>query len=345
MVITQTLVRRQWKKKSDTLKYNLKTRKMKKLAILLFSLTANLIYCQSSENRIEKLIPDNTTEKFYWSPAEISGRHFDKAAMFLPINLDTVSEIHYSQFDLGSDATILYQKNLKSIAAYNYLKYDSLADANTERPLFLIKDVELNIGKIKFGKRNVLGFYNYGEPIIPNKNAIVSENSIGTIGADIVQNKLLVIDFPNQTISVLDSTNTDLENYFTFEKCKIENNRIMVPIIINGKTLNFMYDTGSSLFPMMTSLSNWLEITTQKINDTLSITNFGNPVIMLGSNSSKGISIGIHSLTDFKVYYARDNNFDQIFKELKCDGIIGNAFFFNRTICIDFKTKRFGIEK
>jgi hypothetical protein len=34
-----------------------------------------------------------------------------------------------------------------------------------------------------------------------------------------------------------------------------------------------------------------------------------------------------------------------MFEELKCDGIIGNAFFFNNTICIDFKTKRFGIAK
>jgi hypothetical protein len=318
---------------------------MKKLALVIFGLIVFFYGCKSSKKSSENFIPDNLTEKFYWSQAEISGRHFDKAAMYLPINLDTVSEIHYSQFDLGSDATILYQNNLKSITEYNYLKLDSLSDANTERPLFMIKSVELNIGKINFGKRNVLGFYNYGEPITRKTNASVSENSLGTIGADIVQNKLLVINFPNQTISFLDSTNSTLENYFSFEKCKIENNRIMVPIMVNGKTHYFMYDTGSSLFPMMTSFNNWKEITTQKINDTLSVTNFGNPVIMVGSNSSKEIYIGMNSLADFDVYYAKDNNFDKMFEQLKCDGIIGNAFFFNKTICIDFKTKRFGIAK
>ena len=318
---------------------------MKKLAIAIFGLTVFFTGCKSSEKSTENFIPDNLTEKFYWSPAEISGRHFDKAAMYLPISFDTVSEIHYSQFDLGSDATILYQNNLKSFTEYNYLKLDSLSDANTARPLFMIKGVELNIGKVNFGKRNVLGFYNYGEPITRKKNASVSENSLGTIGADIVQNKLLVINFPNQTISFLDSTNSTLENYFSFEKCKIENNRIMVPIIINGKTYYCMYDTGSSLFPMMTSFNNWKEFTTQKINDTLSVTNFGNPVIMVGSNSSKEINIGRNSLADFAVYYAKDNNFDKMFEQLKCDGIIGNAFFFNKTICIDFKTKRFGIAK
>jgi len=318
---------------------------MKKLALAIFGLTVFLSGCKLSKKSSENFIPDNLTEKFYWSPAEISGRHFDKAAMYLPISFDTVSEIHYSQFDLGSDATILYQNNLKSITEYNYLKLDSLSDANTERPLFMIKSVELNIGKINFGKRNVLGFYNYGEPITRKKNASVSENSLGTIGADIVQNKLLVINFPNQTISFFDSTNSTLENYFSFIKCKIENNRIMVPIMVNGKTHYFMYDTGSSLFPMMTSFNNWKEITTQKINDTLSVTNFGNPVIMVGSNSSKEINIGMNSLADFAVYYAKDNNFDKMFEQLKCDGIIGNAFFFNKTICIDFKTKRFGIAK
>ncbi|MCA6423603.1 MAG: hypothetical protein IM568_12420 [Flavobacterium sp.] len=204
---------------------------MKKLAIAIFGLTVFFSSCKSSKKSSENFIPVNLTEKFYWSPAEISGRHFDKAAMYLPISLDTVTEIHYSQFDLGSDWTILYQNNFKSITDYNYLKFDSLSDSNPERPLFMIKDVDLNIGKINFGKRNVLGFYNYGEPIIRKKNAPVSENSIGTIGADIFQNKIVVINFPNQTISVLDTTNSALENYFSFEKCKIENKRIMVTII------------------------------------------------------------------------------------------------------------------
>ncbi|MFN5795142.1 MAG: hypothetical protein ACK455_10100 [Bacteroidota bacterium] len=318
---------------------------MKKLAIAIFGLTVFFSSCKSSKKSSENFIPENLTEKFYWSPVEISGRHFDKAAMYLPISLDTVSELHYSQFDLGSDWTILYQNNFKSITAYNYLKFDSLSDSNPERPLFMIKDVDLNIGKINFGKRNVLGFYNYGEPILRKKNAPVSENSIGTIGADIFQNKIVVINFPNQTISVLDTTNSALENYFSFEKCKIENKRIMVPIILNGKTHFFMYDTGSSLFPMMTSFSNWKEITNQTINDTLSVANFGNPLIMFGSNASKEINIGRNTLADFAVYYAKDNNFDKMFEQLKCDGIIGNAFFFNTTISIDFKNKRFGIAK
>ena len=123
---------------------------MKKAAIAIYSLTVFLFGCKSSVKNIENIIPNSLTEKFYWSPAEISGRQFDKAAMYLPISLDTVTELHYSQFDLGSDASILYQNNLKSIAEYNYLKFDSLTDANTERPLFIIKDVDLKIGKINW---------------------------------------------------------------------------------------------------------------------------------------------------------------------------------------------------
>ena len=53
----------------------------------------------------------------------------------------------------------------------------------------------------------------------------------------------------------------------------------------------------------------------------------------------------MNAYTDFKVYFARDNYFDKMWEQLRCDGIIGNAFFFDKTICIDFKTKRFGIAK
>ena len=318
---------------------------IKKATLAIFGMSIVFVGCNSEVKSTEKIIPEALTEKFYWTEADISGRHFDKAAMYLPISFDSVSKKLYAQFDLGSDATILYQNNLKSIAEYNYLKIDSVTDLNTDRPLFIIKNVGLKIGKINFGKKNVPGFYNYGEPIVEKKNASVAEKSIGTIGADIIQNKLLVINFPDQTISFLDSTNTELENYFSFEKCKIENNRIMVPININGKTFYFMYDTGASLFPMMTTLTNWKGLTNQKNNDTLSVTNFGNQVTMFGSNSSKSIKIGNNSLSDFAVYYAKDNNFDDMFEQLKCDGIIGNSFFFNKTICIDYKTKRFGIAR
>ena len=119
----------------------------------------------------------------------------------------------------------------------------------------------------------------------------------------------------------------------------------MIPIKVNEKTLYFMYDSGSSLFPMITSLNNWNEITSQKVDDTLSVTNLGKPLKMIGSNASKQIKIGSISLIDFKVYYAQDTNFDTLFDQLKCDGIIGNAFFFDKTICIDFKNKRFGVSK
>jgi len=316
---------------------------MRILAISILSLTVFFIGCKSREERIDSITPDNVTEKFYWSTFETETDTF-YTAMYLPLNLDTVTKTYYAQLDIASYYTILYQRSLQNITAYNYLHFDSLADATNAYPLFRINGVEVNIGKLKFGKRNIQGYKNYGEPIISNKNALVEENSIGTIGANIFLNKLLIINFPDQTISVLDSSNANLENCFSFEECKIiDSSSILVPIVVNGKTLYFMYDTGSSLFPMITSLSKWKEITTQKINDTINASNWGNPVTMLGSNSSKNIKIGINSFTDFKVYYALDNYFD--FQRMYCDGIIGNALFLNKTICIDYKTKRFGIAK
>lgn len=315
---------------------------MRILAISIISLTVLFIGCKSREERIDSITPDNVTEKFYWSTFETETDTF-YTAMYLPLNLDTVTKTYYAQLDIASYYTILYQTSLQSITAYDYLHFDSLAYATNAYPLFGINCVEVNIGKLKFGKRNIRGYKNYGEPILSNKNALAEENSIGTIGADIFQNKLLVINFPDQTITVLDSSNSDLENCFSFEECKIRDNGILVPVVVNGKTLYFMYDSGSSLFPMITSLSKWKEITTQKINDTIPVSNWGNPITMLGSNSSKNIKIGINSFTDFKVYYALDNNFD--FQRMYCDGIIGNALFLNKTICIDYKTKRFGIAK
>jgi hypothetical protein len=319
---------------------------MKKYDMIIYGFILFLTGCKSIDKQNKDFTTNNLIERFYWHKVEISGRNFYNATMYLPFSLDSLSEKNRTQFDLNCTSTTLYQYNSKGNIENNYLKFESIADVNTERPLIMIKGAELNVEKVTFEKRKTLSLFNYGEPIIRKKSESGSGSSPEPAGAyHVFQNKILVINFPNKIISLLDSTSSDLENCFSFVKCKIENKKIIIPISINGRIHDFMYETGASLLPMVTSLANWTEITNQKINDSLSITNFENTVTMFGSIASKEINIGMNSLPDFNVYHAKDNYFDKMFEQFKCDGVISDTFFFNKVICIDFKTKRFGIAK
>jgi hypothetical protein len=309
----------------------------------------SILICSCAVKTTRNSINDKTflNEKFYWNGAIINGKKFDRAAMYVPINIKNLKEGAFAQFDLGSNNSILYQKNLTSIPEFKQLKLDSLPDGNTDdgKKLFVIRDANISIGKINLGKREIYGFYNYGDEIKIDEKTAVDEKSIGTIGSDIVQNKVLIIDFRNETLSITDSLNTVVQSEFNFTDCKLVNNRIIVPIDINGQTKYFLYDTGASLFPMSTTKSIWKEISNDKIIDTLNLTNFGNPVKMLGSSSKIKVKLADEYLSNFTIYYESENYFDKIFKQIECDGIIGNSFFLNKKICIDYKTKRFGISK
>lgn len=315
--------------------------------IWIFLFLTILLSCSHKMQLRTNLNSNTQTENFYWTKAEINGKVFDKAAMYVPINIDNIKIGIFAQFDLGSNTSVLYEKNLKSIKEFSHLKFDTLPDGNTDdgKRVFALHNVNLSIGKINLGKREIYGFFNYGDSIVIDKSKGVEEKSIGTIGSDIVQNKFLIINFPTSTISILDSLNYKNENAFNFFACRLVNNRIIIPIEINGSIKYFLYDTGASLFPMMTSKSIWTEITDTQINDTLNITNFGSAVQMLSANSNLNVQIAGRQFKNFNVYYERDNYFDKIFKQIECDGIIGNSFFFNKVICIDYKTKRFGIAK
>ena len=93
------------------------------------------------------------------------------------------------------------QANPDTIYAISFekLKLDSLPDGNTDdgKKVFVIRSANISIGKIHLGKREIYGFYNYGDEIKIDEKIPVDEKSIGTIGSDIVQNKVLIIDFRN----------------------------------------------------------------------------------------------------------------------------------------------------
>ena len=51
---------------------------------------------------------------FYWEGNTIAGQHFDKAAILIPIQMNDFKGYNVAQFDLGSNATILYGNTIKN---------------------------------------------------------------------------------------------------------------------------------------------------------------------------------------------------------------------------------------
>jgi hypothetical protein len=131
----------------------------------------------------------------------------------------------------------------------------------------MFKNVGLNLGNVSFGERNIGYFKDYGEPIPTDSIYTSTEKNIGTIAPDLFKDKYLIIDYPNKRICVTKNLPRKLSKV-DFQACSITSGRVTIPLTINGKVENLMFDSGSSMFSLITSEENANQISVNNIIDS-----------------------------------------------------------------------------
>ncbi|PRY10333.1 hypothetical protein CLV24_11462 [Pontibacter ummariensis] len=287
---------------------------------------------------------------FTWIKGEVSGKQFDKMAMNVPLRLESIPHAFEAQFDMGATGTvILYEKNLA-----NYFKrYPALLQQldttavvylnNTKNPV--LKDISFKLGNVAFENRHAVLFKNYGEEIPLDSVRSPTAKHVGTVGAGIAKGKYLIIDYPNQRFAVQDSISPQLAAKTAFVPAKVgADNRIKVPLTINGEVHDVMFDTGASLFPLSVGTKDWYAYADTAQKDSMEITSWGQKVYMYGAPAKVDVYLGKAKLPPTKVYSLLNNtNFDNFYKQEGIVGLIGNAYFLDNVVVVDFKNKRFGV--
>jgi hypothetical protein len=316
--------------------YKYKLKKMKQtlfLAFLLFSVTA---FGQKLE-----WIP------FNWVGDSISGKYFDKLAINIPVTLDNLPHKFNMQFDLGAVTTVVYGNSIKPYLD-NYDELNKKIDTTLKFYIqseknFKFRGVNLKLGTVSFGNRNIGHFKGFGESIPLDSMDTKSEKHIGTIAPDIFQDKILIIDYPNKRICIT----KELPRQFSkvnFQTCLIKDGRIKITLNINNKEEDLMFDTGSSLYALVTTEARADKISNNVIVDSLKVSSWGEFYMLYGRTVNSTIKYGQQQLKPATVFYDRINKFDRFYDQEKIWGITGNAYFLNNIVIIDYKNKRFGVK-
>ena len=284
---------------------------------------------------------------FEWVGGSVSGRYSDKLAINIPVSIDGLPHKFKMQFDLGAVTTVIYGNSIDKYLD-KYPKLKNKLDSTTtfiingqENPMF--NNVGLSLGNVSFGKRDIGYFKDYGEPIPTDSISTSTQKLIGTIAPDLFKDKYLIVDYPNQRISVAKKLPRKLAKA-DLQVCLIEDGRITIPLTINGEVENLMFDTGSSMFALITSEENANQISADNIIDSLSVNSWGNNVTVYGKKITSEVKFGETILQPSIVYYIKDEMFTEFFKQQNIWGIAGNAYFLNNIIIIDYKNCRFGIK-
>ena len=288
--------------------------------------------------------------KFNWLGDSLGNKYFDKLDIAIPFKIDSLPYAFNAQLDLGAVSTMLYGK---SIVTYFQLSPELKKKLDTTQkntyinstPCPSFNHINLTLDKVSFPDISIANYTNFGDPISPDSAKSSTPKLIGTIAPDLFQDKILIIDYPNQRICVLDSLPLSMEKKVSFAAVKIRNGRIKIPFTINAQQHDIMFDTGSSIFPIYTSVENSAYFTTpmEMVTDTIIGQSWGQKAAIYGKKISTQVKLGKHKMPPATVYYKEDKGEKTFEDEEKIIGLTGNAYFLNNVIIIDYKNKRFGV--
>ncbi len=282
---------------------------------------------------------------FQWHGDSIENKYFDKLAIVVPVKIDNLPYNFGMQLDLGAVETMFYEKNISEILSTHpdlKQKIDTTSTFwinNSKNPM--MKNINLNLGNMDLGLRNIGLYKNFGTT---TKIDATTEKPIliGTIAPDIFKNKILIIDYPNNRLSIQDSIPNTLQKA-SFSNFEQQNGRIFIHFQIDGHDERLMFDTGSSMFSLITTPIRARKIANRKITDKFTVNSWGKPLVIYEKTIDKEITFGSNRINSSKVYYSKNFNFKLLYFMLKIWGITGNANFLHNVIIIDYKNQKFGV--
>lgn len=315
-----------------------------KYNFLLYLITVSaLISCNTNRQKTGKIeinkVPQNKIT-FEWQSLELDGVKYEHGAMYLPIYLDSINKEFKMQFDLGLNVSAIYENPLNTIIS----KYPYLKDQIKIGKDYEVIKTNTKIDNYTSSVDSLFIFKEYGEKTTYNELS-----RIGSIGANELENKILIIDFPNTTLTILNDSTKLVKTEYDFVPLEYKQGKIFIPLSINGKTHNYIYDTGASIFPIATTDKDFFtEIKNNSTKlDTVKLNSWGKLATFIKTKIEVPIQMGKMNLKtkNKSIFYTEEQKIIETFNYIGVKGLVGNDFFIDNVIVIDLINNKFGIRK
>lgn len=249
----------------------------------------------------------------------------NKNVLLLPVSFPGDTAKYYMQFDTGSPYTLFYSKSiqhLKGITTNNKLAKASFHVGNT---------------KISSNKFKTIDMGN---------EAGDSIKIIGTLGADILENKKTIINLrDNHVVFNLSKEPAEFRNKlidFKFKKRKI-----IIQAILKGREEEFLYDSGTSAYELLTNKEVWEDLKLPDSKVTIEkAQSWENILTTYTAKCKTAIQIKDKEIPLTEVAYVEGFSRMQywLMKFSGMTGMLGNKIFLKNNIYIDCSENKIGIE-
>ncbi|MEQ6118334.1 hypothetical protein [Reichenbachiella sp. MALMAid0571] len=262
----------------------------------------------------------------------ISTNNNSHSALLLPVYLRGIDKLFYMQLDFGSPITIFYRTSLQSIQTKFREQISIDHTTNLINLDFNLKNMQVS--------SNTFKVIDYGDKVdFENPN---TENIIGTLGTDLLEKRIITLDFKNNLCSFSEKMQVNGFTEFEFKK-----RRILFPAKIGNESLKLMYDSGTSGYELIISKNDWEKYRT--INGKVKTSkgnSWGNTLKIVSTTANQKIQFGDTILTLSEVTYIEGTSKMQDFLMALSgmQGMIGNKLFLNHKIILDCKNEKFKVE-
>jgi len=309
------------------------------LALLFFSLTACIgrspygHWNMDATSRQGKLPWIN----FQWVGDSFANRYVPIAAIFVPVIVEDCKDSFACQFDVGSDLTVLYGNSVAGLSGHSARIKERWHESGNEKNEDYLKDITIKIDGIPFYSPQVYVMRHYGDSL---SNTGPEPAKIGSIGVDVCQNKVLIMDFPHKRLCIADSIPSEFHTRLT-DMTLDRSGRPVFDMSFGGKDYKVAYDCGSSMFPLLVKQSLISVFSTLPNNDSIVVNEWGRKVRIIGRPVHDSFTLAGHRFGNTAVYTSEKRGEENL--PSGCDALTGNILFLDKVLILDFRNKKVGM--
>lgn len=269
----------------------------------------------------------------------IASEHSAIAALLLPIRFEGIPKTFYVQFDTGSPSSMLYKQPMIDIQE-KYPNHISPIDTNARRieQGFCLGDMKVFSKKMKLYDRG-------RKPIDWSDTTTIF--TIGTLGADLIDKKITVMDFKNNYCYFGDSIPEQYQQDLTMYDLQYKKRRVLFPAKVAGKKRKLLHDTGTSGFELITNKKTWKKLSKKGAQpmEAFKVKSWKRQLTAYNIESKGSIDFKGGKIDLEKVTYIKGASFMQnaLMRSMRMGGMIGNQVFMGKVLILDCPNKKYGL--
>jgi len=278
------------------------------------------------------------TCSFVWLADTVARPVVAHAALLVPVTLPGCPRLCYLQFDTGAPSTVLYAHPLAALWA----RYPSARRALLPRGDTL-RNVRFTLGQQPV-QAQWLRLLPLGARRLPHDAA--TPLIVGTLGADILEGRVLVLDYARGHFSLCARVPDSLIRRTAFVPLVYTSRRLLVTMGLQGRAQQLLFDSGSSAFALLTSPATWQQLARPHAQARITgVTSWGKTLTAHTVATDSTLQLGKVRLPLQTVTYIEGIGFWQtvLMRFSGMGGMLGNEPFTAHTLVIDTPGRRFGV--